>query len=53
MKGKGKNRADILSSLTDKFGEKHPEVGVFVKPSYTRVIGRVWPYFILTIPAVR
>jgi alkylhydroperoxidase/carboxymuconolactone decarboxylase family protein YurZ len=32
MEGQNKSRDEILAALTDKFGEGHPEVGIFGKP---------------------
>jgi hypothetical protein len=33
MKGQGKERGVILAALVEKFGERHPGVGIFAKPS--------------------
>jgi len=33
MEGQGKERSKIMSALVEKFGERHPDVGVFAKPS--------------------
>lgn len=33
MEGQGKERGEILAALVEKFGERHPEVGIFAGPA--------------------